>query len=270
MFFDNEQTIETQVPQRRRTDSRPDLAQLARVERYWRSLIKGAELPSRSDIDPSAIADALGDTMILERVAAGIARVRLAGQRINGLLDMDMRGMPLSVLVSPGSRDVFATKLEEAFANPALVEIPLQLTRGWGRKPIEARLLILPMRDNAGVVARALAVLVTRQTMPAGNTLRFDLPEDGDFRRTLVGAQTGHPAGSVVPTIDRCGPNPLSAMPPAREHKVTRDVRPVRKSKNLTPLRVVDAAAATLAKPAPRPKANTEDKPTHLRLVVSR
>ncbi len=71
-------------------------AMLAEVRAYWEGLRVAGDLPRRDQIDPRGIAGALENTFLLERVAPGIARFRLAGMQLHDLMGMDVRGMPLS------------------------------------------------------------------------------------------------------------------------------------------------------------------------------
>ena len=171
---------------RRLADDRPDLRVMTTVEAYWRSMIGKKQVPARRDIDPNQLNTALPYTMILERVAPGMARVRLNGQWINDLMGMDARGMPLSILVTPQSRSILAEKIETMFAGPAMVEVPLKLSRGWARKPAPGRLLMLPLTNADGLVTRAIAVVTTEGMRPGGGGTRFDVATDGAFRCTYM------------------------------------------------------------------------------------
>ena len=55
---------------------------LAEVEAYWRGLSRDEALPERRAVDPSRIDSALSSCFVLERVAPGIGRIRVAGPRI--------------------------------------------------------------------------------------------------------------------------------------------------------------------------------------------
>lgn len=163
-----------------------DLQPLIDAERYWRSLGQEGQPPRRRDIDPARLGQALSTTLILERVAPGMARVRLSGQGANHMLGMDLRGMPASVLVSPTYRQALGAQIEAVFAGPAIVEVPLKLPRTWGRRPVSARLLLLPMTDDLGLVTRALGVIASAEEVPSGGQHRFEVDEVGAFRCTLI------------------------------------------------------------------------------------
>ena len=87
---------------------------VAQVEAYWEALRGMNQLPKRSQIDPRGIEMALENTFILERIAPGIARLRIAGGHLNDLMGMEVRGMPLTALFCQPARRGLSDLLEEA------------------------------------------------------------------------------------------------------------------------------------------------------------
>lgn len=134
-------------------------AMLAEVRAYWEGLRQGSDLPRRDEIDPRGIAGALENTFLLERVAPGIARFRLAGMQLHDLMGMDVRGMPLSSLIEPQGRNRLAEALDGVFAGPGVLEIWLEGERGIGRPTLEARMLVLPLLAASGEVGLAIGCL---------------------------------------------------------------------------------------------------------------
>ena len=92
---------------------------LQNVESYWESLRKGRPVPDRSEIDPRRIQTALSTSFILERLAPGVARFRLAGSHLNDLMGMEVRGMPLTSFFLPEARRRASASLEQVFDTPA-------------------------------------------------------------------------------------------------------------------------------------------------------
>lgn len=136
-------------------------AMLAEVRAYWEGLRHGQDLPRRDEIDPRGIAGALENTFLLERVAPGIARFRLAGMQLHDLMGMDVRGMPVSSLIEPQGRIRLAEALEGVFAGPGTLEVWMEGERGIGRPALEARMLLLPLtatRGDTGLVLGCLAM----------------------------------------------------------------------------------------------------------------
>lgn len=132
---------------------------LAEVRAYWEGLREAGALPERDKIDPRGISGALENTFLLERVAPGIARFRIAGMQLHDLMGMDVRGMPLSALFEPAGRNRLADALEGVFATPAVVELWLEAERGIGRPTLEGRLILLPLTGMRGETGLALGCL---------------------------------------------------------------------------------------------------------------
>ena len=145
-----------------------------RLRHYWNGLRVNGALPHRTDIAPRDIGDILDSTLLVERIAPGIARVRIAGLRLSDVLGMDLRGMPLSALILPSERAAFATEIETIFARPAQAEFWLRSDWGIGRPVLEARLLLLPVVGDVGRVDRALGYLHLSGTIGRAPR-RFDL-----------------------------------------------------------------------------------------------
>ena len=128
-------------------------ALLAQVRAYWQGLRQDGALP------PRGIAEALESTFLLERVAKGVARFRIAGMHLHDLIGMDVRGMPLSTLFDPAGRNRLSEGLEAVFTTPAVLEIWLEAERGLGRPRLEGRILVLPLSDAQGQTTLALGCL---------------------------------------------------------------------------------------------------------------
>lgn len=148
-----------------RTRRQPDHPALAQLRGYWEGLRAGGRLPARSEIDPRGIERALEFAFVADRVAPGVARLRLAGMHLNDLLGMEVRGMPLTALIDPAFRDAVQDHVERAFAAPAVVELRLDAAAGIGRPALSARLLLLPLRDERGEGCRLLGGLACDGTI---------------------------------------------------------------------------------------------------------
>jgi hypothetical protein len=134
-------------------------AMLAEVRAYWEGLREDGALPNRDRIDPRGIAGALENTFLLERVAPGIARFRIAGMQLHDLMGMDVRGMPLSALFEPVARARLTDGLEGVFSGPAALELWLEAERGIGRPALEGRMIVLPLTGATGAADLALGCL---------------------------------------------------------------------------------------------------------------
>jgi len=183
-----------------------------RTEALWQSLRGPRRLPRRTDFDPTQDDDLLPHLMILERIAPGLARIRVAGDAIGAQLGMDARGMPLGALFDTRARPAIGAQVEAAFAGPAIVEVPVQGRRRLGRGAVPGRLLILPMEDGFGAVSRALCVLaMARRVGP--HAMPMAINDRAPFRCDVLG---GGPTSTRtgLPDDRRAAPVPRIEMPP--------------------------------------------------------
>lgn len=179
------------------SDYQPDTgyAAIAQVEAYWEA-VRGARLvPKRSDIDPRGIEHALEKAFILERVAAGIARLRIAGNHLNELMGMEVRGMPLTSFFTPAARTVVAETLEEVFQTPAICSLKLTSAEAAGRPAIEARIILLPLKSDLGDVSRVLGCMVAKGDIGLAPR-RFDIQSKDVLH--IVAGETPVPAPSTT------------------------------------------------------------------------
>ncbi|WP_170338597.1 PAS domain-containing protein [Ruegeria arenilitoris] len=169
-----------------RFDSGRSLSPIRQAEAYWTALLSGDGVPKRSQIDPRGLENILEYTFILERIAPGLARFRLAGSHLNKIAGMEVRGMPLTAFFDPSARDQVSETLEEVFAAPAIGEFSLVSKGKLGRTRLQARMILLPLRSDLGDVSRVLGVMVSDGTIGA-TPRRFGI---ADTRiRTLVNIQ---------------------------------------------------------------------------------
>lgn len=137
-------------------------AAIAQVEAYWEAVRGTRLLPKRSDIDPRGIERALEYAFILERIAPGVARLRIAGSHLSDLMGMEVRGMPLTSMFTPAARTSVSDLLEVVFQTPAISTLRLTSVEATGRPPLEARLILLPLKSDLGDVSRVLGCFVAK------------------------------------------------------------------------------------------------------------
>lgn len=129
------------------------------VEGYWSSLRENGALPKRSQVHPRALSDVLAHVFILERVALGVARFRVAGAQLMKLAGLDVRGMPISTFFHTTGRPGIATALEACFDRPAVIEATL-IARSVKRGPdVQGQMILLPLRSDTGEVSRILGAV---------------------------------------------------------------------------------------------------------------
>ncbi len=137
----------------------PEFSALASLRAHWHDLAAGRVLPSRRDIEPRTLGPILEYCFILERIAPGVARFRLAGQHLGDLMGLEVRGMPATALFVPESRRQLAAVLEKCCTAPISAELRLTGEAGIGRGRLSARMLLLPVTDDAGRISRILGCL---------------------------------------------------------------------------------------------------------------
>ena len=133
---------------------------LVQVEGYWEALKGGRLVPDRAEVDPRGLAGALEHAFIVERIAPGLARFRVAGMHLSDLMGLEVRGMPISATFTPDGRPELSRALEAAFNEPARIRMFLKGEDGIGRPALLGEMALLPLRADAGEVSRALGCLV--------------------------------------------------------------------------------------------------------------
>lgn len=134
-------------------------AMIAEVRGYWEGLRRGPLLPPREAIDPRGIRGALQGAFLVERIAPGIGRLRIAGMNFTDLMGMDAHGMPLTALFDPMGRARLGTLLEQVFQRPAILDMQLAPESGLGRPPLKARMILLPLDGTGARAETALGCL---------------------------------------------------------------------------------------------------------------
>jgi hypothetical protein len=185
---------------------------LRELEAYWELLRDGRLVPDRSEVDPRGFPGGLSQSFLLERIAPGLARIRVTGRHLCDLMGIDMQGLPLTSLFLPEARPGIIEILSAVFEEPAVARAKLSSPGGIGRRTLDARLLILPLRDDQGDVTRAVGCLVAEGAI--GRTpRRFTVDE---FQcQTLIGYGRRH--GSPprdLPRPDDGALGTVIALPP--------------------------------------------------------
>ena len=175
-------------------------AAIAQVEAYWEAIRGTRIVPKRSDIDPRGIEQALENAFIVERIAPGVARLRIAGNHLNTLMGMEVRGMPLTTFFTPAARASVADLLEVVFQTPSVGTLRLAAQDQPGRPALEGRMILLPLSSDLGDVSRLLGCLVSKGEIGTAPR-RFDIT--GKTSRTIEpGAGTlPLPAAAPRPTL---------------------------------------------------------------------
>ncbi len=184
---------------------------IQQVRAYWEALRDGVALPSRGAIDPRGLSGALEHTFLLERIAPGLARFRLAGMHFFDLMGMEVKGMPLSALVTPAFRDRLAQDLGQLFTGRAILDLWLEAERGLGLPALKGRMVLLPVTGSNGQPDMALGCLETHGEI-GRKPRRFGISQ-------IVAEPVLRPEPSVQPVLGLAeAPTPFTPAPftPAR------------------------------------------------------
>lgn len=153
------------------TDGADVIADLAA---YWQSIRRGIGVPRRSDIDPRGIEPLLSNAFVAERIAPGLARIRIAGSHLTDLMGMEVRGMPISAFITPAHRDALSHHLVRLFDQPAILRLSLGAPGPHAARGPSGTMLILPLRSDLGDISRTLGCFVT-QGIQGSRPHRFDI-----------------------------------------------------------------------------------------------
>ncbi|WP_294220256.1 PAS domain-containing protein [uncultured Shimia sp.] len=195
------------------------IAVMQDVKAYWDGLRDGHPVPYRSDVDPRQIQKVLKHAFILERIAPGMARLRVSCNTLTDVMGMDMRGMPMSALINEASRDSFGQALEKVFAAPAIGRLEMTTNRGFRRSGLNAEMMLLPLRSDSGEVNRILGAITVDGDLGRAPQ-RFDL--EGSFLRRIDMPSTNALSETMVaPQLQKVEITTPAGFQPAQESAKT-------------------------------------------------
>jgi len=135
---------------------------------YWNDRRGDGRAPDRSEIEPSAVRELLGDIFVLSYDAAAGYPFRVAGTRVCALLGCDLKDRSLSALFAPEDRreieDIIAVVAEEMLAavagitatsedgSPAHLELLLLPFNTRAHEPISLTGLLAPFESERGLL----------------------------------------------------------------------------------------------------------------------
>lgn len=170
---------------------------IAQVDAYWEGLRAGRLMPDRSEVDPRGLETALEYAFLLEYIAPGVGRIRVAGSHLNDLLGMEVRGMPLTALFTPDARERVGKLLETVVSGPRVADVTLEGERGIGRPPLAGRMYLAPLENDGSGGPRLLGCLQSAGT-PGRAPRRFTV-DAVHLRRIVATAGPGMPAAPALP-----------------------------------------------------------------------
>jgi hypothetical protein len=155
---------------------------------YWDERRGSARAPDRSEIEPGAVRELLGDIFVLSYDAASGYPFRVAGTRVCALLGCDLKDRSFSGLFTPDTRrvieDIIAVVSEEMLAAVAGITATAQ-----DGSPAHLELLLLPFNARAHTPLSLTGLLAPFESEPS--LLR-------DFRLTSY-RYLGHQPQKLVP-----------------------------------------------------------------------
>ena len=154
---------------------------------YWNAQRGDARAPERSEIEPNAVRELLGDIFVLGYDNGAGYPFRVAGTRVSALLGRDLKDVGFSALFAADGRreieDVISYVAEEML--PVIAGITATSETG---QPAHLELLLLPFNHRAHA-----PVSLTGSLAP----FEGDLGTLGDFR--LTSWRYLHPPEKLVP-----------------------------------------------------------------------
>jgi hypothetical protein len=125
---------------------------------YWDKMRGSAPAPDRSDIEPSAVRELLGDVFVLSYDAEGSYPFRVAGTRVCALAGRDLKDQSFAALFAADARreiqDMIAVVAEETI--PAIAGLTATSESG---ETAHLELLLLPFSARAHAPVSLTGVL---------------------------------------------------------------------------------------------------------------
>jgi hypothetical protein len=132
---------------------------------YWDDKRGSARAPDRSEIEPSAVRELLGDIFVLSYDAASGYPFRVAGTRVCALAGCDLKDRSFSALFAPDARreieDLITAVAEEMVA--AVAGITATSEDG---SPAHLELLLLPFNAGANAPISLTGLLAPLESGP--------------------------------------------------------------------------------------------------------
>lgn len=238
------------------TPERNDIGLIAELRCYWEALRPEGAIPHRNQIDPRGFGEALEHCVLIESVAPGMARVRIAGKVFSELMGMDIRAMPLSCLFMGDARPQLQADLTNLFSRGTALTLRMDAAQGLGRPPLKAQLQLLPLIGSTGRVDLALGCIELTGQM-GQQMRRFNIR--ASHHQNLVAQDSIIPAFPLSPP-ESFAQRPSLSLPPAPRPAAPRAM-PLQAARNH--LRVISENSAI----APRGQDGSRARSNFLKLV---
>jgi len=162
-----------------------------RIATFWDTARDGRVLPDRDALDLATLGAAQDHLFLVERIACGIGRIRLAGAYLSEVMGLAAEGVPFSALFRPADRRQSATLLEAVLDGPERIRAELTAGGHVLTPPMTGRLFLAPVADRRRGVLRLLGALQA-DAAPKDPPRRFRIDR---IARLSLGQE---PCGAVV------------------------------------------------------------------------
>lgn len=123
---------------------------------YWSDLRGGRSAPYKSEVTARGIGRTLAsNTFILENLADGARRFRLAGSRLHDIFGLELRGMSAQAIMQQESRSRMQSLMDDCLAAPTVCVFTCSAEiQGGDALPIE--IILAPLRSDFDQMNRIL------------------------------------------------------------------------------------------------------------------
>ena len=133
------------------------------LQNHWDSLREGNLPPFRSEISPREMPDVLDTLFILEHLAEGDTRVRIAGLQICEMMGMEVRGRAAEGFFTDADSAEFRDLRNAVMQGPDIAHLELEGRDTTGKAAL-LEMVLLPLRSDFGEVNRIIGCLSAPDT----------------------------------------------------------------------------------------------------------
>lgn len=171
---------------------------------YWQALRAGRLAPYRIEIDPRDMDCQARNLFVIEVMADGAQRFRLAGSAITDAVGFDLRERPPDAIMAAESRDELTATIAGTLAEPGIGYVRLRAAHA----PTEMwEMVLLPLRSDGGALNRLIGLVHPLGTHDAGAESRRFVIEKSQIHPVEVTAEAA-PGMAEPPALFRGAPAP--------------------------------------------------------------
>ena len=126
---------------------------------YWSDLRGGRTAPYKSEVTVQGIGRTLASsTFVLEKLADGTRRFRLAGSGLYDVFGLELRGMSAHTMVELDGRERLDSLLDHCLSGPSVCVIDCQAQAPEGAE-LSIEILLAPLRSDFDQLSRILGAV---------------------------------------------------------------------------------------------------------------